>query len=457
MHLVMSRFSGFALALLIVALSLGSPFNAAPTQASPAQPGIIFVDEDARGANDGSSWADAYNELWEALDRAVSGDEIWVAEGAYRPGAGRGDSFTLKENVAVYGGFAGIETALGQRDWHAHPALLSGDIGVPGDSRDNSYHVVVARSVGATAILDGFVITGGNADQLGTEFHLGGGLYGKDASPTLRNCAFRNNQAGHGGGVFFDGGSAALIDVQLEGNTAVQSGGGMYTMGEDATPTLINVAFVGNTARWSGGGLYNYFGGAPRLVNSSFVDNQALQNPGGGVYNEGTSSPTLTNVTMYGNRAVSGGAMCGESQTEPHIANSILWENEPAGVCDVGNVIITYSIVEGGFVGAGNGSANPQFLDAGAGDVRVRNSSPAVDAGDNVAVPVDTFDLDRDGNVAEPTPMDMSGNPRFADIGARPDTGNGATPMVDMGAYEVEATIGPAVPPNRLYFPLVFK
>ena len=106
---------------------------------------VTYVDADAAGANDGSSWAKAYGDLQNALAAATSGDEVWVAEGAYKPTSGtdRTISFQLVEGVALYGGFAGTEGARDQRDWAAHKTILSGDIGNPGDSSDNSYHVVV--------------------------------------------------------------------------------------------------------------------------------------------------------------------------------------------------------------------------------------------------------------------------------------------------------------------------
>ena len=46
------------------------------------------------------------------------------------------------------------------------------------------------------------------------------------------------------------------------------------------------------------------------------------------------------------------------------------------------------------------------------------------------------MDLDADGNVTEPVPFDLDGNPRFRDDPATPDTGHGVAPIVDMGAYE---------------------
>ncbi|MHC4867978.1 MAG: right-handed parallel beta-helix repeat-containing protein, partial [Planctomycetota bacterium] len=106
---------------------------------------IWFVDEDATGDNDGTSWGDAYTDLQDALAEANSTDkdEIWVAEGTYEPNASdRSKSFELVQNVGVYGGFAGTEFARHQRDWGKYETILSGDIGTPNSTSDNSYHVV---------------------------------------------------------------------------------------------------------------------------------------------------------------------------------------------------------------------------------------------------------------------------------------------------------------------------
>ncbi|HEY3171517.1 MAG TPA: hypothetical protein VGK86_02980 [Thermoanaerobaculia bacterium] len=115
----------------------------------------------ASGANDGTSWANAYTSLQSALAAAVSGDEIWVAAGTYKPTAtaDRTISLALKNGVGVYGGFAGTETMRSQRNPAVNITILSGDIGTVGVTTDNSYHVVTSDStVTSTGILDGFTV-----------------------------------------------------------------------------------------------------------------------------------------------------------------------------------------------------------------------------------------------------------------------------------------------------------
>ena len=85
----------------------------------PASAKLIFVKAEATGADDGTSWADAYPSLHSGLSFAQPGDEVWVAAGTYRParaGNSRTISFRIKPGVILRGGFAGNETALGERD-----------------------------------------------------------------------------------------------------------------------------------------------------------------------------------------------------------------------------------------------------------------------------------------------------------------------------------------------------
>jgi hypothetical protein len=120
--------------------------------------------------HDGSAWASAYSDLQQALTAAVSGDQIRVADGTYKPTSttSRTISFTLKTGVALYGGYAGFgATDPNARDIVSTASVLSGDIGAIGDISDNSIHIVVGTNADASAILNGFTITDGNATTNG--------------------------------------------------------------------------------------------------------------------------------------------------------------------------------------------------------------------------------------------------------------------------------------------------
>lgn len=279
-------------------------------QASLAVPLTLYVDADAAGLGNGSSWDDAFTTLQPALDAAGAGYQIWVAAGVYTPTAEHGGSgaryrsFQLKDGVALYGGFDPSlgATEFDDRNWVLHETILSGDVGVPNVRQDNTYHVV--RGGGARAVLDGFTVTGGYADGWNAD-GIGAGMYTHGISPTLANVTFRDNYAWlYGGGIYNAAGSPVLIDCTFEGNSA-SSGAGMCNF-SPSSPRLSGCRFEGNSASGDGGGMFSMNGPTPVLTDCTFVDNSAGN--GGAMYNGG-ASPVLTNVTFVGNRAEDGGAI----------------------------------------------------------------------------------------------------------------------------------------------------
>ena len=301
--------------------------------AGPAWAGVIYVRGNATGAKTGLSWADAYTDLQAGLAAAEWGDEIWVARGTYKPTSGtdRSISFLLVAGVGLYGGFVGTETALGQRDWETNATILSGDIGTSGSATDNSYHVVAGAHL---AVLDGFTITGGNANGSGS-FNQGGGMFNDGGSPTVTNCTFSGNTtSGFGGGMYSGSGSSpSVANCTFAGNTTSNGGGGMFNDG--GSPALTNCTFSGNTASGTGGrggGMYN-LGCSPTVTNCTFRSNTASGTGGGwggGVYNT-SSSPTVTDCTFSGNTASSGGGGMYNSGGSPSVTNCTFSGNTASG------------------------------------------------------------------------------------------------------------------------------
>ena len=184
----------FLIAALISALAL-SAVTPRPVHAAA----ILRVTEAGLTSGTcGADWTTGACGLQNALSQAVSGDEIWVAAGTYRPTVSEDRTATLqlKTGVALYGGFAGTETLRSERDWATHVTTLSGDIGTLGDVGDNSYHVVTSSGTGATAVLDGFTITGGNANgpwRTDFKYIFGGGMINIGGNPTVTNVIFSGN------------------------------------------------------------------------------------------------------------------------------------------------------------------------------------------------------------------------------------------------------------------------
>ncbi len=333
--------------ILLLALLLGT-FSTVPFQVVSAA-GLRYAAPN--GTGNCSSWATACA-LQTALAAAISGDEIWVKAGAYKPttGTDRTATFQLKGGVAVYGGFAGTETLRDQRNPDVNVTVLSGDI----DNNDsqtpiltdlktatgnttNSFHVVTGAT-GAT--LDGFTITAGYANGA-WPFNVGGGLYNTSSSPILTNLTFTGNWATNsGGGMRNDSGNPTLTKVTFNGNSA-GSAGGLYN--SFSTATLTDVIFIGNTtpADGSGGGLYNY-SSSPTLTRVSFYNNSA--DYAGGMYNRLNSNPTLTDVIFGGNTAVlQGGGMENVNTSSPTLTNVTFHNNSTTGTYGSGGGMRNFS------------------------------------------------------------------------------------------------------------------
>ena len=314
---------------------------------------VIYVDDDASGANNGSSWEDAFIFLQDALAEAQPDDQIWLAEGVYRPDRGAGftaedqtASFELVDKVAIYGGFPNGGGIFEERDPN-NETILSGDLkgndrpslnseDLPNlyddqDRRDNSYHVISVRDCTVLTIVDMVTISGGNAYGNGQDNH-GGGLYNShNASPTINNCKFVQNCAANNGGAIYTEHARSLPEIAMcifSKNAAYLRGGAVYAEAGSA-PRIHNCEFDGNYAgNYSGygGSIYNK-GASPQIENCSFIRNEAWGS-GGALFNE-SSYPTVSRCRFIHNTAKCnyGGAVYND-HSDPSMEICAFVENE---------------------------------------------------------------------------------------------------------------------------------
>jgi hypothetical protein len=475
-HLSASKRAADSLFLLFALFAVTAMATPLPEASLSA---VIYVDKDAAGANNGSSWGDAYTELADAIKNHSSG-EVWVAAGTYKPlydltGSAtpadpRDKTFFLKNNMAVYGGFSGSETAIAQRNITANPTILSGDIGVAGNTADNAYHVVWARNVNNTAVLDGFTVSQGRANgAFATHRYAGGGiLLGEwnqlvQPNAVIRNCTLSNNFAARGGAM------------------------AIYGLNGVVSPLIENCTFASNSCSEFGAAiLFGAFSSTTvmtsQIINCSFIQNtsQNVNLPTAlhlGAQNNGTISPSFQSCKFVGNSRIYLEAFSGTSTTvspvfencifssngeirtfassavvspifrsssfyltsfnmsgsvsNPSFTNVIIWGGT---ITNSTAASISYSLIPNascppGFTcGAGMKYNTPPFFENPNGldnipgtiddNLRLYSCSPAVDAGTALGAP--TTDLDGQ---------------------ARPFPGT----AVDMGAYEYQGTAAPCV------------
>ncbi|TAE24017.1 MAG: hypothetical protein EAZ91_21150 [Cytophagales bacterium] len=276
---------------------------------------IRYVKPTATGTGDGSSWANASGNLQSMINSSVINDEVRLAQGLYLPtldqdgnvnnGNPRRRTFTIQTGIRVRGGYAGTGANPNQRLTTPSTTTLSGDIGTVGNTSDNCYHVVTMPNAFST-ILDGVVVTGGNANTTvsgyGTRDLYGGGILLLNlaqslSTPLLYQVFVVNNQGVYGAGLANFGGS-------LDGNTLVRA----------SNPRIQNSLFENNRATNSGGAIFNTGNASPQLTSCVFRRNTAAQYGGGFATLSSstpvnyTMNPALTACSFESNSATIGGA-----------------------------------------------------------------------------------------------------------------------------------------------------
>ncbi|GMU22948.1 MAG: hypothetical protein AMXMBFR13_30320 [Phycisphaerae bacterium] len=416
---------------------------------------VILVNAAAPAGGTGGTWATAFTDLQDALALAEVAEgefsEIWVAAGVYYPDAGSGDreaTFRLHDGVAVYGGFTGTETMRGQRNGNplTNGTILSGEIGQAGIDTDNSYHVVSAAGADPTTVLDGFSITDGNADASSGLNSWGGGLLIEGGSTFVHRCRLTANKATLGGGMACVAGAEVTLSECAFADNRAYRGGGLAVL-EESEARISTCRFVGNRApNNTGGGLYVSESRA-LVANCAFNGNRGFGSSAIGLMQQSTAS--IVNSSFSANQG--GWALTVEFSSTASLHNSIFWGNQDGVyVVPADSLTATYNRLQSAWPGIGNTIGDPLFVDAdGADDIpgtedddlRLQPGSPCIDAGDSSALPADVADLDGDGDITEPLPLDLDGRPRRVDDPDTPDAGAGDPPVVDMGAYEYQPPV----------------
>ncbi|WP_199120497.1 choice-of-anchor Q domain-containing protein [Pedobacter sp. ASV28] len=368
-----------------------------------------YVKADATGANNGTSWANAYTNFQIAVNAASSGDEVWVAAGTYQPASGQ--AFAMKEGVKIYGGFAGNEGTLGARNWTSNVTILQG----------NGSYVIKNELNGLTnaAVLDGFTVTGGSAVVAGA------GMYNASSSPSVVNCTFSGNTATYGAGAIYNYQCSTppmITNCIFSNNNGTTYGGAIYNV--LSSPIIRGCTFNNNTAV-TGGGIYYSNQSVPNISNCTFKNNAGSTAAGGAVYYNGsgvTSNAYISNCLFTGNTSNAGSAIGYGDQAANNliITNCTFYNNTGsaavyarfwnAGLRPIifnnsiaygntsffdrtasgGEIQVNYSLIQGASCPVG-GTCNagviynqdPKFVDVAAGNFKLKESSLAVNKGDN--------------------------------------------------------------------------
>ena len=409
---------------------------------------VVFVNIDATGSGDGSSWSDAYTSLDSAFANYSTGDTLWVKTGIYKPLAGGTNSnFSPPNGILMYGGFSGNESSLNQRTL-GNMSVLDGNIGMNGSSSDNTRHVVFVNNNTSQIVIDGFKIRNGYAYTIGGSITVGGGgarivsgnvkfencefsdnytymrggamaIYGSSSNVTLINCVFKNNlsntgtSSGLGGAIFANSGVLKIIDCDFRTNTARRGGaistfqptvtidrsqfsgnkasnnvGGAIDNGSESSLNIYNSLFVGNYAETNGSAIYTSTSlntKTQRFIGCTFANN--YNNVSSTSYTVYTSEyTTVANCIIYNNRATKQLFVLPPA-IEPTVKNCLLEDT-----ITIGSSII-YSSPE--FINPGTTSSTPFTLDNL--NYGLKSTSGAINKGDNNSVN-SLYNKDLEGN-----------------------------------------------------------
>lgn len=421
---------------------IGGNYSSILTLTTSSDPKVIYVKSGATG--DGTSWDAAYGDIQAAIDLAATYSvkpEVWVAAGTYTPQSRpnrssetdqRYNHFALKEGVTIYGGFAGTETSKSQRDFRSNKTVLSGDFNdddtvtgfgetlIINNNSENAYNVFYMNTYYTGAYfgkIDGFTITGGNANSALTA-SKGGGIYLDTQGVVIENCVFSGNHASLGGGIYNIVQDLEIDNCVIAYNSSSDDGGGIYS---NRTLTMFNSIIYGNSSSNEGAALYLSVSSDSIIYSSMILENFSSNDLG--VIYDYYSILNIYNSIVWG-----GSAKLYKSVNSPYSANRFInsiIEDSP-NTLDKTNTDLINIFPSGLILQNIN---DPDGLDeiwmtSDDGLNHGENSVSLVLADDDY-LQQDINDKDNDGDIYEKLPYDILGEDRILN-------------RLDIGPYESE-------------------
>ena len=417
------------------------------------------------------TFTDNYSDLYGG---AVYTD--WVTYGVLFSGCTFTGNESLESGGAIYSSAAKIEFT--NCDFTSNTsAYAGGAIATQYDISnviidDCSFASNISQNTGGGAAYiagENLLVTNSDFANNTAELIGGGAIYSSAHELTVIGCIFRGNMTSsdsifieQGGAIRHDNGPFHIIESEFYNNNAENGGALSISYSYSViSGSIENSLFVGNSASEYYGALDIYINSESTVdINNCIIQGNTAPNKASFVLSTGTYS--INNCTITNNTATEDNGGVYFYNSTGTINNSIIWGNtDSSGNSHVyGNnsaITINRSNISGGatallslataYTCTGMKSESPDFTDPDGADnimgtsdddLSLQSTSTCIDAGYNEYVPADALDLDGDGNLTEPVPYDVLGNPRMIDVSSIADTGTGTAPIVDMGAVEYQ-------------------